>query len=255
MLKWLKTYWPALAVSAAGLAVLDAMISSLLTCHPITDQASGGTNHQETKEYCTALHGPILVSIRWIAHIAHQYEGLITAAFTIVLAAFTARLWWSTDKLWIVATETAKAQSDETKIIQRAYLGTIPRKLHEMVDDETTIAYIAIINAGNLPARNVRNNVKIGWFEDGNKKDFEKVEVEEEGAVLILPKTEIERGTPNLSTGDEINYRARIGYIYVWGRVEYNDGFKDGRWLIFCHRYNCRKAETPRLHHHHNDGN
>jgi hypothetical protein len=162
--------------------------------------------------------------------------------FTAILAAAT-----------LILAYMAIKQFRDARIVQRAYLGTIPRKLHEMADT-TTIAHIAFVNTGNLPARNVRNNVKIGWFEDGNKKDFERVEVEE-GTVLILPGTKIERGTPSLSSGDEIKYRARIGYVYVWGRVEYQDGFRDGRWLIFCHRYNCSKAEIPRLHHHHNDGN
>jgi hypothetical protein len=106
MLAWLKKYWAPLILCAWLVAILDGMISSLMTCHPITRIADGGANAERAKEYCTALHGPILITIQWLAHIAHKYEGLITAAFTIVLAAFTGRLWYSTEKLWTATNRT-----------------------------------------------------------------------------------------------------------------------------------------------------
>ena len=49
------------------------------------------------------------------------------------------------------------------------------------------------------------------------------------------------------------NVRAQRGYVYVWGRIDYNDGFTS-RWRTFCHRYNCISLDKPQLHHHHNDG-
>jgi hypothetical protein len=100
MPNWLKTYWPVAILALLMLAVVDGTLSSLLTCHPTVGANTGnGTNQQQAKEYCTALDGPVLVTLRWVARITHKYEGLITAAFTVVLAIFTARLWFSTEKL------------------------------------------------------------------------------------------------------------------------------------------------------------
>ena len=75
--------------------------------------------------------------------------------------------------------------------------------------------------------------------------------------MLITPKGKIVRGTGALHQDGAEAYRQRLDglYIYVWGRVVYDDGFVKGRWLDFCHRYNCAKPEDGRVHHHHNDGN
>ena len=123
MLKsWLKRYWPALFLCVLLIALLDGVISSLVTCHPITNQPNASAKAQETKENCTALHGPILISIRWAAHITQKYDGVITAALTLVLAFFTGTLWWSTDKLWQVTNKTLRHAERTTQRQLRAYV-------------------------------------------------------------------------------------------------------------------------------------
>jgi hypothetical protein len=37
--------------------------------------------------------------------------------------------------------------------------------------------------------------------------------------------------------------RAGENWLYVWGRVEYDDGFGSARFTQFCHRYNMSGAE------------
>jgi hypothetical protein len=153
---WLKRYWPALILCGLLIALFDGVISSLLTCHPISENAGDSAKTQEAKEYCTALNGPALISIRWVAHIAHKYEGLITAAFTIVLAAFTGTLWWSTDKLAAISINTATAQERDTKILQRAYLNVLPAGIEPYTSNIAKLACdFFIYNAGNLPASKV----------------------------------------------------------------------------------------------------
>ena len=146
--------------------------------------------------------------------------------------------------------------SDDTEIVQRAYLGAQPRGLHHMTDGRV-IAHLAFVNGGNLPARNVRNEVKIGWFDEneGEREHFEEVKIPEKGSAVILARSEIERGTAALTPEDAERFHAGRGYVYVWGRAEYDDGFGNPRWMIFCHRYNCSKPEIFRQHDHHNDGN
>lgn len=161
---WIKRivqYWPALVLGLLMVALLDGVISTLMTCHPITAEHGGGANAQEAKEYCTALHGPILISLRWIAHVAHKYDGLIAAVFTIVLAVFTGTLWWSTDKLWIVATETAEAQARDNRILHRAYIAAIPREIRpyhpvgSLLDDKVA-CNVELKNVGHLAATRVK---------------------------------------------------------------------------------------------------
>jgi hypothetical protein len=154
----------------------------------------------------------------------------------------------------LAAQAVTNAPTRDTRILDRAYLRAEPRGLHEMTDG-TVIAHVRFVNSGNLPARNIRNQIKIGWFDDGNKTDFAEVEITDPGSVLLVPKAEFERGTAALSKQDTDRYRLKEGFVYVWGRIEYEDGFGCSRWLIFCHRYNCTKPEILRLHHHQNDGN
>jgi hypothetical protein len=177
------------------------------------------------------------------------------ADYTLALDALTFVLVAATIGLGIVTYVGIRNQTRDTRILQRAYLSTRPALLHEM-SDGSVVAHVAFINGGNLPARHVRNGVKIELSGDGEKNDFENVNIEE-GQILIAPKEGIERGTSSLSQeGVEACDKRLDGfYVYVWGRIEYDDGFGNARWMIYCHRYNCSSPDTPRIHHHHNDGN
>jgi hypothetical protein len=57
-----------------------------------------------------------------------------------------------------------------------------------------------------------------------------------------------------------LNAKQHEEWIYVWGRIEYHDGFVGGRFIEFCHRYNSGAADrrgvideiTARFHGHGN---
>jgi hypothetical protein len=247
MLNWLKTYWPVVVIVVAMLAVIDGTVSSLLTCHPISNQTGGGANQQETKEYCTALSGPLLTTIRWIADLSHKYEGLITAAFTVVLAVFTGRLWFSTDKLWeatkklaIDAENTAQNQAADTRILQRAYIRVDPAGIGPSRGESKCHPNIIIKNAGNLPARHVR--WCITWIVDKNdrRSDLPIEHLTVEGDNTMPPKAKMLQGGPIIYLGDGPNeLRNERGlYLYIWGAVFFEDGFGKDRTTRFCHRYN-----------------
>src|SRR5438128_11663069 len=60
-------------------------------------------------------------------------------------------------------------------------------------------------------------------------------------------KPEVERGTDAFSAEDAKRYRAKEGFVYVWGRVEYIDGFVRDRWLVFmfdCNPFEIRRDAT-----------
>lgn len=196
-----------------------------------------------------------LIPAIWAKNVLEAASTVVTAIATVFIARYTLTLKRATDSLADISIRTADAQERDTRILQRAYLSVQPRNLHQMTD-KTWIAWVAFVNGGNLPARNVRNGVRIALSDNGDKADFEDVAIEP-GRVMISPKGEIERGTPALSDDEAEALRTRITgfWVYVWGRVEYDDGFGQPRWLIFCHRYNCSKPDIARVHHHHNDGN
>jgi hypothetical protein len=48
----------------------------------------------------------------------------------------------------------------------------------------------------------------------------------------------IKRGSPGIAIPTE-------KFLYVWGRVSYLDGFDEGRFTNFCHRYNTDMKDIP----------
>jgi len=94
--KNLKRFWPAIILSLALLLILDGTISSLETCHPPPNSASSG---QYSDKDCTVLQGPLISLVVRIGDFVGDYDKGIIAAFTAILAIFTARLWWATRAL------------------------------------------------------------------------------------------------------------------------------------------------------------
>ena len=59
------------------------------------------------------------------------------------------------------------------------------------------------------------------------------------GSGPVLPVGEaMSLGTGALEGGVQ-RLNQQTGFIFVWGRFTYDDGFGVSRWLTFCHRYNC----------------
>jgi hypothetical protein len=62
--------------------------------------------------------------------------------------------------------------------------------------------------------------------EDGERETFGEGNIS--GNNVIAPRAEILRAE---GMGKQL-------YLYVWGIVQYHDGFTSGRWTRYCHRYN-----------------
>jgi hypothetical protein len=208
MLNLLKTYWPAALLALAVLAVIDGSLSSLLTCHPVSPKTGSGANQQQTEEYCTAFSGPLLSALRGVAEVTHKYEGLITAAFTVVLAVFTGRLWYSTEKLWNVtkiAAEVAQVAAEYIPVVEGAYVYVIVEKIDRgCIDDasgeeitEPFSVEIALKNFGKTPAfiQNVVAGIKYVSTDGNIDSGYERF--------FVPPETLI-------GAGDFSSYRERI---------------------------------------------
>jgi hypothetical protein len=200
----------------------------------------------------------------WYDTFREHMPDWFVAIFTGLLTLVTLLLVRSTNRLWSETRSAAAEQSVETKVLQRAYLNVLARGI-ETTRAGAVVGQVSIRNAGNLPARSVSVSVKIGWFDNRAESEFDSGNVPLQANVLPA-RAEMPRGSRALQDGRSILALKR-GYIYVWGRITYQDGFGDDRWLTFCHRYACETAEGipgstegidgkfARHHHAYNDGN
>jgi hypothetical protein len=167
MLDWLKRYWPALIASAFLIAILDGMISSAITCHPVGADASHGTNAQQNQQ-CTAVAGPVLTTLAAIVGFLDSHGEAVAAFFTIVLAAFTGRLWFSTEKLWSVTNKSVDLARDDFNATHRPWIPITVATFHSGFNwaQGTAVVVISIgcTNSGNSPARRVSLAARIFPF-------------------------------------------------------------------------------------------
>jgi hypothetical protein len=159
------------------------------------------------------------------------------------------------------ATEAAKIASENIPRIERAYLSVEPRGI-EIDTKKDVIGQVVLVNKGRIPARKVSLFIRMKWDADGDLDSFGKATMPSTTNILPIG-AEMPSGTNPLSDAERANFENKKGFLYIWGRVTYEDGFKQTRWLDFCHRYNCASPRNSeggidqkygRYHHYHNDG-
>jgi hypothetical protein len=168
-------------------------------------------------------------------------EGII-ALFTVILAISTAFLWKATRDLVDDASETSKKQL-------RAYIGTKVRGIerYEGSDPARVIGILRIENVGQIPARITGIFSTTEWGPDGNRKEFGPYNLRP-STITLHPRTWMQFGTASQLLFTDITPHPetgkRIGYLYVWGRIDYTDNLGTGGWTNFCHRYPCQMMDA-----------
>lgn len=162
MLNWLKQYGFALILTAFGIAILDVTASSFMTCHPITVDTAQQAQSPQQQE-CTALAGPLLVSLLAIVDFLDDHSETVTAIFTIVLAVFTGRLWYSTEGLFRVTKLVADADRPHMIPSEFKIIG-IRGNPDEDGNVEITVRY-KFINYGRSPAFIKQYSIRYVYFE------------------------------------------------------------------------------------------
>jgi|SRR5581483_5241561 len=191
---------------------------------------------------------PDIISSVWEATTTHEHnmmEGL-TAIGTLVLAFFTFVL------------------SRDARRTQRAFIAVEPGGIRPFEGNDRRIACdIIITNAGNLPARHVSWLIRRKFSTDAFESDFPINDRELVGDIVIAPRVPARKGGPPLDK-DEFRQKRETaeedrGWLYVWGIIQYHDGFVPNRQIRFCHRYNLRgesgmaiTADKARYHEHGN---
>ncbi|MBR0875254.1 hypothetical protein JQ633_33180 [Bradyrhizobium tropiciagri] len=239
----LKKFQPLIFICLM-LVAFDIAYSLLSTCQQ-TYPAASKDYHQG---HCTTFGGVIPwvvgVSLHPLTHFLETYEHALVSGFTVVLAVFTARLWYSTEKLWKATRDTATNQERDTRILQRAYISVEPAGIVASGSAFLCHPNIIIRNVGNLPAKKVRWTITHTFDESDRFNDFPVDEGAAEGEVTLSPGTAMTQGAPRIKFDQKEFGKYYKVFIYIWGIIIYDDGFGEIRRSRFCHRYNGRNIEV-----------
>jgi hypothetical protein len=222
------------------LAAFDGTLSSLFTCHPpVSAQSGSGAYSKPNQEECTALRGPILISLTWLLNGLHKYEGAIVAIFTIILAVFTGRLWYSTDKLW-GATKNLVEGSERTAERQlRAYVQIKDVLMSLMNTEYDPNIDIVIKNFGQTPARQIVNTFNVKFAFQPRDEDFTLDSATKGEVSDLAPGQRVNSQTTiRVKKWNEMKpaLTVRKMAFYVFGRIDYIDAFNEPRWTEYRFR-------------------
>lgn len=227
----LKNRWirRSLLLLCAGIALL------LLTLYANHCQHETNADHKECAGYETgSLLGAFL----------EAHNGAITAIATAFIAGFTWTLWRAAERL----RKAGDKQAELTTIIERAYLSVEPGGIRLYgADDDRMACDIIIHNAGNLAARNMAWFIDRKYSPDAEEDSFLIDPTKLRGDIVLAAKERARKGA-DPTHREEFTKWTRgekdRAWLYVWGRVAYHDGFRPGRYIDFCDRYNVRAAST-----------
>ena len=102
-----------------------------------------------------------------------------------------------------------------------------------------------VVNTGHTPAYNVRHRANVNFlpFPLPADFDFPLPDPSSEGSLVTVNPQQnyIASGiAPRVYTDDEVTEIKRGGpdrRLYMWGRVDYNDVFGNGRYVNFCQSF------------------
>jgi hypothetical protein len=240
----------------AGLVVLEIDASSR---HSPEKQSSNHSRQTIDESTTSGLAEQKIAEYTWWLSVFTAF--LAVASFVeigfLIVAAKTAN---ETAKATNVLAKAAAEQRDvmreqmaATKAMQRAYIAVDGLGVNPFVPRDgissTGIVHISIKNAGNVPARKVR------WFIDAEIRDNDREKVfaiprEESisGSNVLAAQRYMQRDFSKKFTADDANNFLHNKYpLYVWGVVYYFDGFTDGRFTKFCHRYGAHMATISNI--------
>ena len=210
-----KRYWLVVALLLVGI--------SFLILPSYSNYCEGDKSNDY---YCAAYE----IMVTFGAFI-DSHGNAVTAIATGVIA-------WFTITLAIVGRQQIK----DTRILQRAYLNVLLGGIEPWTSDKKRLACdVWFFNAGNLPASRVTWKFTTCFSRDSHFNP-PPIIINERHTNIVAPKSKIRKGAdPPVDAAELIAFRAEGKepcWLYMWGRVEYHDGFQDRRRIDFCHRYN-----------------
>jgi hypothetical protein len=177
--------------------------------------------------------------------IDHYVRTIHVDALTVLIGLLAIATFWL---VWI-----ASWQSKDIRSAQRAYLAVEPLGIRLLFEANRALGFIGIRNAGHLAARKVSCFISLKQSEKDDEKTFP---LEKPNGVIVIPPGATARmsGVQTLvrdsnatASHQRESILAKPTYLYVWGIVYYNDGFRKKRFTKFCHRYTWRKSDTSEI--------
>jgi hypothetical protein len=258
-----RRYWQALVLIILILAAFDVEMSSLATCHPPSERGAA-TVKGEDSDHCNYTSGPLAQSFRWFVDEIDEHDGFFVVLFTAVLAAFTAALWRSTDKLWEAgerqlktARSSAAVQARNTRRQLKLAEETAERQLRAYVSIKELIPQVIVYpdgitregymllevkpvwkNGGQTPALNATNHISWVVLKGGFRDQIDFIDLDDSGKPDM--GGEMTYPVPAIGPGEEVQAKQlliwrheieKTGYgsghsIFIWGWIEYNDVFQ-----------------------------
>jgi hypothetical protein len=159
----------------------------------------------------------------------------LTGLFAAVLAVSSLLLWRSSK-------DQIRLNDERTRLLERAYVSAAPLGVAPFHLNKLTDAHVVFQNVGKLPATNVRWFIDAEIGSDEQRTDFPIGALV--GKHVLPPGGAMRQNRRTILTDDAVMQLIESALVlYVWGRIEYWDGFDD-RHTIFCHRYS-RPALAP----------
>lgn len=175
-------------------------------------------------------------SFMWLANLVPDSADEV-AVYTLWLTIVTGLMAVATAGLVFMAVR----QFDDSRLNNRAYIAVDPLGLSPWRGSEAQIlGLVSIANVGVLPARKLKWSLCIKMTNDGDATDFPSAEPLR-GDQVVVGRSTMTRGTRPASVID-------AKYCFVWGVVEYDDGYGGSRRTRFCHRYNCDRNDFRKSH-------
>jgi hypothetical protein len=259
----LKRTWVLIALAYLALAeTLSWMpVPDLSLCLVQVEHSEQASNHDD-KKYCPAFHtGAALIFERVDSFLEHHDKSVV-GGFTIVLAISTIGLWLATNKLWAAGerqfellAQTSAAQSRDMKESLRIAEksadvslasinlseGTAERQLRAYITPAGAVIFakdtdcrlhIKFVNSGQTPAYKFQC-----WYNFAVRPlvapPFDNVGTPVGGSVIGAGDfNHIIRDFAITPAQKEAITDGLLG-IFVWGRVTYEDAFRNSRFLHF----------------------
>jgi hypothetical protein len=246
-----------LGVVIGGIVFTGVLFVGLIEGGAIPRYAEICEKNDETGKKECATHHISRVAVSVVGKFLERNDGAITAVSTIIIAVFTWRLWWSTDKLWGEAKRTSAIAESALIIPQRAYLCAVRYKPEAVSDPNGIIEWrftVDVENTGNTPAIDANGGIFLQEIlRDGLQELGASRTIDDFPANLVIgPRSVFSCGGAHRKGVLTIEQAKRIAadeiHIFLRGLVSYRDIFPNTpiHETEFCVRLSVEDATFKR---------
>lgn len=173
---------------------------------------------------------------------------VLVAISTVLIAAFTGFLWWTSRKQWDIANKTLLLQFRLRVIVRNV------AALDPIVNASMITVFLTIVNTGGTRATIESSTVNMGLYDNpdlpvrlGRRVPPHETETEAIGINTIEPGVshlvrKDYRLTEDLAESESERFMTNQDHLYVFGRIQYrNDSLGLPHETGFCRRYDLGK--------------